>query len=37
MLKVLLEVLDQYADKDETFDLLPYLKRYSVDFMTGRL
>ncbi|VDD92602.1 unnamed protein product [Enterobius vermicularis] len=32
--RVLLEVLDQYADKDETFDLLPYLKRYSVDFMT---
>ncbi|VDD88173.1 unnamed protein product [Enterobius vermicularis] len=33
--QILMEILDKFADKDETFDLLPYLRRYSLDITTG--
>lgn len=36
MVKVLMGLLDEYADKGETFDLLPYLRRYSLDIMAGK-
>lgn len=36
VVKILMEILDKFADKDETFDLLPYLRRYSLDITTGK-
>lgn len=35
LLKILIEMLDERADKDETFDLLPYLRRFGLDVITG--
>lgn len=37
MIKVLTKKLDQFADKDEAFDLLPYLKHYTMDLSAGKL